>query len=98
MTTTQEKTAAKGQRRVFSAREKAQAVLAVWSGRRKPSAVCRSLGTTWGAVNAWEKNALSGILKGLGQEAPPAAVAGQSLGSRLEKLLAEPEQPELKGE
>jgi len=97
MTTTQEK-AAKRPRKVFSAREKAQAVLAVWSGRRKPAAVCKGLGTTWGALNAWEKVALGGILKALGLETPVAETAGLCLGNRLEKLLAVPETAEAKGE
>lgn len=96
--TIQEK-AARRPRKVFGAREKAQAVLAVWSGRRKPAAVCKSLGTTWGALNAWEKVALAGILKALGLEKPAAAAAdGLTLGSRLEKLLAVPETAEAKGE
>ena len=98
MTATQEKAAEKRTRRTFSAREKAQAVLAVWSSRRKPAAVCKGLGITWGALNGWEKSALDGILKALGQEPPVAAVAGLSLGTRLEKLLAVPEQTESKGE
>lgn len=96
MTTTQEKV--RRPRKVFIAREKAQAVLAVWSGRRKPAAVCKSLGTTWGALNAWERVALGGILKALGLETPVAETAGLCLGNRLEKLLAVPETTAAKGE
>jgi transposase-like protein len=74
-------------RRMHGAREKAAAVLSVWSGRRNPSRVCRDLGVSWGIVNSWEKKALCGMLKALGGEtlssSPP-----EHLGRRLEGLLA----------
>jgi len=89
MTTTQEK-ATRRARQVFSAREKAQAVLSVWSGRRKPSAVCRSMGIAWGLLNSWEKSGLHGILKALGQEQVVPELGGLALGTRLEKLLTVP--------
>jgi len=88
MTTTQEKV--KRARKVYSAQEKAQAVLSVWSSRRKPSAVCKSLGIAWGLLNSWERVALGGIQKALGQEFPLAEMAGLPLGTRLEKLLNVP--------
>jgi transposase-like protein len=75
-------------RRVISAREKAQAVLAVWSGRRTTSRICKELGASWGLLKSWEKKALAGMLKGLGGEALPARTPGE-LGSRLENLLGE---------
>ena len=91
--TTQEKEVRK-QRKVFSAREKAQAVLSVWSGRRKPAAVCKSLGIAWGLLNSWEKTGLGGILKALGQEQIAPEVGSMALGTRLEKLLTVPGQEE----
>lgn len=101
--TTAEKTSATAVRqrkpaKVYTALEKVQAVLSVWSGRRKPGAVCRSMGIAWGLLNSWEKSALGGILKALGLETPAAEAAGLALGVRLEKLLAEPETAESKGE
>jgi len=98
MTTTQEK-APRKPRKVFSAREKVEAVLSVWSGRRKPAAVCKSLGIAWGLLNSWEKSALAGIQRALGQE-PAVETAGLPLGSRLERLLNVPvaETAEAKGE
>ncbi len=75
-------------RRAISAREKAQAVLAVWSGRRTTSRICKELGANWGVLKSWEKKALAGMLKGLGGEALPARTPGE-LGSRLENLLGE---------
>ena len=74
-------------RRMHSARDKVAAVLAVWSGRRNPSRVCRDLGVNWGIVNSWEKKALAGMLKALGGETPPESSQGE-LGNRLEGLLA----------
>ena len=73
-------------RQVYSAREKAGAVLAVWSGRRSPSRVCREAGTSWGLLNSWEKRALLGIYRALGGVELPAKRQGE-LGSRLEGLL-----------
>jgi len=98
MTTTQEK-AARKPRKVFSAQEKAEAVLSVWSSRRKPAAVCKSLGIAWGLLNSWEKVALGGIQRSLGQESP-VETAGLPLGTRLERLLNMPvaEKAEAKGE
>lgn len=75
-------------RRVVSAREKAAAVLAVWSGRRNPARVCRELGVSWGLVNSWEKRALIGIFRALGGLALPLSRQGE-LGNRLEGLLTE---------
>lgn len=97
MTATQEK--AKRPRRVFSAQEKAEAVLSVWSSRRKPAGVCKSLGIAWGVLNFWEKSALLGIQKALGQETP-VEKAGLPMGGRLERLLNVPaaEKAEAKGE
>ena len=98
MTTAPEKTERRA-RKVFSAQEKAEAVLSVWSSRRKPAAVCKNLGIAWGVLNFWEKSALAGIQKALGQETP-VETAGLPLGSRLERLLNVPvvEKAEVKGE
>ena len=74
-------------RKQISARAKAQAVLAVWSGRRNASQVCRELGVNWGSLNGWERKGLAGILKALGGESAPLSAQGE-LGKRLEGLLA----------
>ena len=73
-------------RRMVSAREKAQAVLAVWSGRRSASQMCRELGVNWGSLHGWERKGLQGILKALGGETTPTPAQG-ALGKRLEGLL-----------
>jgi hypothetical protein len=97
--TTQEKTTTTQVRRqpakVYAAKEKAQAILSVWSGRRKPSAVSKAMGINWGILNMWEKLAITGILKSLGaEEQELTEQQGLSLGSRLERLLASPEKKE----
>ena len=51
--------------RVYSAKEKAQAVLALWSGRRNPAALMKELELSWGIINTWEKRALAGMLTAL---------------------------------
>ena len=75
-------------RRVVSARAKAQAILAVWSGRRNASQVCRELGVNWGTLNGWERKGLWGIRKALGGEELASPARGE-LGRRLEGLLTE---------
>jgi transposase-like protein len=74
-------------RKQVSARAKTQAVLAVWSGRRSASQVCRELGVNWGSLHGWEHKGIQGILKALGGETPSAS-APRELGKRLEGLLA----------
>lgn len=74
-------------RKQIGARAKAQAVLAVWSGRRSASQMCRELGVNWGSLHGWERKGLQGILKALGGEAAASPAQGE-LGKRLESLLA----------
>ena len=74
-------------RKQVSARAKTQAVLAVWSGRRSASQVCRELGVNWGSLHGWERKGMQGILKALGGETQ-AASSPRELGKRLEGLLA----------
>jgi len=68
--------------RVYSAKEKAQAVLALWSGRRNVAAVMKELQAPWGLINTWEKRALSGMLTALdptwkqAEEGQPSLPAG----------------------
>lgn len=74
-------------RRGVSARAKAQAVLAVWSGRRSTSQLCRELGVNWGALHGWERKGLQGIHRALGGE-DLTLPAREDLGRRLEGLMA----------
>ena len=73
--------------RVHSAKEKAQAVLAVWSGRRSPSALTKELGVPWSAINQWEKRALSGMLNALDPTWKQGVEDQPILPRRVEKLI-----------
>jgi hypothetical protein len=57
--------------RLHSAKEKAQAVLALWSGRRSTSALTKELGVPWAILNLWEQRALAGMLTALVDGGPP---------------------------
>ena len=73
--------------RTFSAREKSQAVLSLWSGRRNASALMKELSVPWGVLHGWEQRAIAGILTALdpGWQQSPEAVS--SLPARVEKLM-----------
>lgn len=92
MNTTTEKKSRRT-RRSYSAGEKAAAVLAVWSGRRRTARVCRELSINWGILRSWEQRAIQGMRQALGDlpggESPTSG--GGILGKRLETLLGESE-------
>jgi len=79
--------------RVFSAKEKSQTVLALWSGRRSPSALAKTLGVPWATINTWEKRALSGMLTALDPKWKQPAAGPQSLPPRVEKLMTQTLRP-----
>jgi hypothetical protein len=68
-----------------SAAEKAQAVLAVWTERCKPSDVCRQLHINWMTFNHWQNRALEGMLQAL--ESRVNLARGDVLSPRLRELL-----------
>ena len=55
----------KRDRRVYSAREKCQAVLSAWTEKRKGGEICRELGINWAVLNFWQNRALEGMLEAL---------------------------------
>jgi transposase-like protein len=74
--------------RTYTALEKCQAVLAVWTERRTVAEICRELSITWTHLNQWQDKALEGMVKALetrrrGKEEKPPPLT-----ERLEKLLA----------
>jgi len=83
----------KRQSRVYSAKEKAQAVLALWSGRRNPSALTRELEVPWAIINTWEKRALTGMLTALDPTWKQVEEGQPSLPRRLEKLIEQTLKP-----
>jgi transposase-like protein len=67
------------------AAEKCRAVLAVWTERRKPAAVCRELGVKWTILKHWQDRALEGMLQAL--EPRRNVAQGTALSPRLRALL-----------
>lgn len=79
----------KKERTVRSAKEKCQAVLAVWTGRRRPSEVCRELGVPANLLNGWQARGMEGMLAALEPRTRRQEDRGPLLDPRMEKLLAQ---------
>ena len=68
-----------------TAEEKCQAVLTLWTERRKPGEICREMGVAWGVLQQWQDRAMEGMLLAL---QPRVAVErGVALSPRLAVLL-----------
>ena len=68
-----------------TAEEKCQAVLALWTERRKPGEICREMEVAWGMLNQWQDRAMEGMLLAL---QPRAQVERRvALSPRLAVLL-----------
>ena len=91
--TQQETQGRKRNRRMFSAKEKAEAVLALWSGRRNGAALTQELQVPWAVINHWEQRALNGMLSALDPSWARAAETAPSLPPRVERLLAKTQTP-----
>ena len=68
-----------------TAEEKCQAVLTLWTERRKPGEVCREMGVAWGVLKQWEDRAMEGML--LAWQARVQVERGVALSPRLTVLL-----------
>jgi len=85
-------TAGEGRKRrakMHSAKEKSQAVLSLWSGRRNASSLMKELGVAWGVLNSWEKRALTGMLTALDPTWKQPEEGPLGLPSRVERLMAQ---------
>ena len=69
----------------YSAQQKAQAVLRVWTERCKASKICQELGINWATFEQWQHRAMEGMLQGL--EPRVNLARGQALSPRLLALL-----------
>lgn len=68
-----------------TAEERCQAVLTLWTERRKPGEICREMGVTWGVLQQWQDRAMEGMLLAL---QPRVQVErGVALNPRLAVLL-----------
>jgi len=70
----------------FSATEKAQAVLAVWTDRCKAAEVCRQLQVNFMTFQQWQRRAMEGMLQAL--ESRVNLAKGEALSPRLQALLS----------
>src|SRR5262245_64144893 len=70
----------------FSATEKAQAVLAVWTDRCKAAEVCRQLQINFMTFQHWQRRAMEGMLQAL--ESRINLAKGEALSPRLQALLS----------
>jgi hypothetical protein len=70
----------------FTAHQRVQAVLAIWTERRRPGDLCQELAITPKVLSQWETRALSGMLRAL--EAQSKLEPGPALSPKLERLLA----------
>jgi len=75
----------------YSAQEKAQAVLSVWTERCSASEVCRQLHLNWITLQQWQERAMEGMLQAL--EPRANLVKGAALSARLQALLARRHKP-----
>lgn len=69
----------------FGAMEKCQAVLSVWTERRKPAEICQELSIPWMLLSQWQKRALEGMLQAL--EPRVHLDKGPALSPRLQAML-----------
>jgi len=74
-------------KRVFAAREKCEAVLAIWSERRKPAEVCREMDIPWQLLENWQQTAMKGMVRALEPRRTPDGQRLALLSPRMEKLL-----------
>jgi hypothetical protein len=74
----------------YSAQDKAQAILRVWTDRCKPGDVCRELKVNWVTFSQWQQRAMEGMLQAL--EPRIKLAQGQALSPRLQALLLKRQQ------
>lgn len=76
----------KRERRSHSAREKCQAVLALWTGSRRPSEICRELSIPLNLLSSWQERAMEGMLQVL-EPTRRQRESGPMLSARMEQML-----------
>ena len=74
----------------YSAQEKVQAVLAVWTERASPAEICRQLNINWVTFQQWQHRAMEGMLQALTSHVNLAR--GGALSARLQNLLSKHQQ------
>jgi transposase-like protein len=69
----------------YSAQEKAQAILAVWTEKCRPADVCRQLRVNYMTFLHWQNRAMEGMLQAL--ESRVNLSKGEALSPKLQQLL-----------
>ena len=75
------------ERILYPASQRAQAVLSVWTERRRPTEVCRELGITTALLSDWQERAMHGMLLALQPRRCAPTERGPALTTKLERLL-----------
>jgi len=75
------------ERTIRSAREKCQAVLAIWTARRRPCEICKELEIPSNLLSCWQERAMEGMLQALEPRTRRQEDRGPILAPRMEKLL-----------
>jgi len=70
----------------YTAQQRVQAVLSLWTERRRPAQVCQELAISPKVLAHWEERALAGMLTAL--EARTRREPGPALSPKLERLVA----------
>lgn len=74
--------------KVYNAHQRAQAVLAVWTERRRPAEVCRQMGINSALLGQWQERAMAGMVEALQPRCRAEQQLGPALTGKLERLLA----------
>ncbi len=72
---------------VYTAHQRAQAVLSVWTERRRPATVCQELGINATVLGQWEQRAMAGMLRALEPRGYVDPSQAPALTPKLERLL-----------
>jgi hypothetical protein len=62
-------------------------VLALWTGRRRASEICREMNVPGNLVQTWQERSLEGMLKALEPRTRRQEDRGPILGDRLQRML-----------
>jgi len=74
------------ERPLYPASQRAQAVLSVWTERRRPGEICRELNITTALLADWQERAMRGMLAAL-EPRRCSSDQGPALTAKLERLL-----------
>jgi hypothetical protein len=77
---------AKKESLAYNAQQRVQAVLSLWTERRRPADICQELAITPKVLAHWEERAMAAMLQAL--EARTRLEPGPALSPKLERLVA----------